>query len=167
MSIDEINALRGLASKNQDSLSRYCGDILRTHILEQTYSDTDKRFNFEKRIQTLFNRGAEQLTSILRANEDLLARSGVYSSACWEILKQPISFDDRTKILSVSSRRLREPFNDALRTSADKSLITESETKHSEKEENIKSEPKSFDFKFGHKKPENKINEDAESKDGG
>lgn len=114
VSYEELNALRGLAQKNGMALSAYLRSFLQKHILESTYQDVDYKLNFEKRIEALFSKGADQLVKVLRTSEDLLARSGVYSCAAWEAVKRDLSYDERKKYIETAVRRLRSRFEDDL-----------------------------------------------------
>lgn len=95
-------------------------------VLDQHWADADadeasERMDAKEKIERVANRAVQEIEDAARHTEqrvddlaDMVARSGTYSIANFELLKYQHGLPERTKTdaLRVGSRRLQHPLND-------------------------------------------------------
>ena len=107
--------LRDEADDRDMSLSGYIMWIVEQHWQERDVEAEADRANVEERVEQMVSAARDDLTKIAENVEqrndalaDMVARSGTYSVATWELLKRDVPDGTRQDALAAGSRRLRD-----------------------------------------------------------
>jgi len=103
-----------MASKEGKPVSVLGAKILRMFLNNRFYDEIDTRIQFEERINDMLNKINNSMITTLRSSEQLLARSGVYSKAVWEVEKQKLSPTYQRDLIKKCASSLMAPFEEGL-----------------------------------------------------
>ena len=106
--------LEARAEEANQSVSRYCLQVLRDHLDEEQSREIDAETRVEQAMEEIVSIGKDELRQTARDIASMNARMGVYSIANWELLKQQHPDAARRDALSAGSRRLRKSLDDDL-----------------------------------------------------
>lgn len=96
-------------AKEEDmSLSGYAENLLRKQVRQEISEEVQEDINAEQRLEELISIGKEEIRETGDTMRETIAKSGIYSIAVWELIKQNHSDIKRQQALSTGSKRLRE-----------------------------------------------------------
>lgn len=90
------------------SASTYIAQVLDQHIHGEAVEEQAREHRAEQRIQELIAEARDEVSDATEGLEDLVAKSGVYSIAVWELVKDEYDDPRRQHALDVGTERLRE-----------------------------------------------------------
>lgn len=90
------------------SESEYITQVLDQHIHGEAVGEKAREHRVEQRIQELVAEARDEIADATDGLEDLIAKSGVYSIAVWELVKDEYDDPAREHALAVGTERLRE-----------------------------------------------------------
>lgn len=90
------------------SESEYITQVLDQHIHDETVGEKAREHRAEQRIQELVAEARDEIADATDGLEDLIAKSGVYSIAVWELVKDEYDDPAREHALAMGTERLRE-----------------------------------------------------------
>ncbi|MCG2717804.1 MAG: hypothetical protein L6408_03070 [Nanoarchaeota archaeon] len=114
MNPSEVLAFKNTASKEGKPVSVMGAMVLRMFLNNRFYDEIDSRIRFEERLNDMLTKINGSLTKTLRSSEQLLARSGVYSKAVWEIEKVKIPATFQRDLIKKCASSLMDPFEKSL-----------------------------------------------------
>ena len=115
------NRIEREANQASESVSTYLMGVLEQHWADADADEAADRMDAEEKIERVANKALEQIEDATHHTEqrvddiaDMVARSGSYSVANFELLKYQHGPPEGTKTdaLRVGSRRLRAPLSD-------------------------------------------------------
>lgn len=90
------------------SASEYIARVLDQHIHDDMVDEQAREHRAEQRIQELIAEARDEVAEATGGLEDLVAKSGVYSIAVWELVKDNYDDPRRQHALEVGRERLRD-----------------------------------------------------------
>ena len=105
---DVAREIERRAKAENVSASTYIAQVLDQHIHDRAVDDQAREHRAEQRIQELVAEARDEVAEATEGLEDLVAKSGVYSIAVWELVKDEYDDPQRQHALNVGTERLRE-----------------------------------------------------------
>ena len=105
---DVAREIERRAEAEDVSASTYIAQVLDQHIHGEAVEEQAREHRAEQRIQELVAEARDEVAEATEGLEDLIAKSGVYSIAVWELVKDEYDDPRRQHALDVGTERLRE-----------------------------------------------------------
>lgn len=96
------------ADQADQSVSAYLADLIDRHIHQETIDEKNRELRAEQRIEELTATAADDVEKAADDIRQLVARSGCYAIASWELIKQEHGDLERQEALRIGAARLRE-----------------------------------------------------------
>lgn len=106
LSTDLKQSIETQSDRNDQTQNEWVRDAIRRKLKNERQESVIESTNAEQRLEALIKQVSDEIDEVTQGYRDLMAKTGVYTIANWELIKRDYSDVQRQQVLETGRKRL-------------------------------------------------------------